>query len=173
VTASGAQAPLATLISVLEQGLLAIDVISSVLWSPSRYQLVAKPLNGTAVTASGIAFDWAGLLVSRSQHTQPAASYVRQRGVKTAMTLRVCELCAHVQREAVRRWPSRRWGVIWQAAAARTPTKDSHLARDARSNGPTTQRVGASELDPWKKLRVDESRAIWRLETKGGQKDRF
>jgi hypothetical protein len=126
---------------------------------------VAKPLNGTAVTASGIAFDWAGLLVSRSQHTQPAASYVRQRGVKTAMTLRVCELCAHVQREAVRRWPSRRWGVIWQAAAARTPTKDSHLARDARSDGPTPQRVGASELDPWKKLRVDESRPIWRFES--------
>jgi hypothetical protein len=68
-----------------------------------------------------------------------------------------------VQREAVRRWPSRRWGVIWQAAAARTPTKDSHLARDARFDGPTPQRVGASELDPWKKLRVDESRPIWRF----------
>jgi hypothetical protein len=88
------------------------------------------------------------------------------------MTLRVC---AHVQREAVRRWPSRRWGVIWQAAAAHTPTKDSHLARVARSDGPTTQRVGASELDPWKKLRVDESRPMWHFETKsvGGQNDRL
>jgi hypothetical protein len=113
---------------------------------------VAKPLIGTAATASGIAFDWAGLLVSRSHHTQPAASYVRPEGAqdRNDTSCGVCELCAHVQREAVRRWPSRRWGVIWQAAAARIPTKDSHLARDARSDGPTTQRVGASELDPWK-----------------------
>jgi hypothetical protein len=29
------------------------------------------------------------------------------------------------------------------------------------ADGPTTQRVGASELDPWKRLRVDESRPIW------------
>jgi hypothetical protein len=33
----------------LQQGLLAIDVIRSVLWSPSKYKLVAKPLIGTAM----------------------------------------------------------------------------------------------------------------------------
>jgi hypothetical protein len=60
------------------------------------------------------------------------------------MTLGVCELCAKVRVVAVRRWPSRRWGVVWGAAAARPPTKDSRLARDAQLADPTTPRVGAT-----------------------------
>jgi hypothetical protein len=151
----------ANLSSVLQQGLLAIDVIRSVLWSPSKYQLVAKPLIGTAMSTSGIAFDGPGWLASRVHHTQPAASFVRQRGVKTAMTLGVCELCAHVQREAVRRWPSRRWGVIWQAAAAHTPMKDSHLARNAQLADPTTPRVGATGGRSWKKANAGQKQAFW------------